>query len=169
MLRGVFAAACVAFLLAAGQTGPASAASGQIETLSITKAWARATPPRAKAAGGYLTIENTGSEPDRLLGVQSPIALRVEFHEMRMDGDIMIMRPVDGALEIPARSVLTLAPGGLHIMFMGLNEPFAEGGKVPITLHFDKAGEVATFLDVMSLGARGAGEHAGAGEDGHGQ
>lgn len=156
-------------MVVAAHTGPSSASSEKIETLSITRPWARATPPRAQAAGGYLTIENSGAAPDMLVGVQSPIAGRVEIHEMRMESNIMIMRPVDGALEIPAGGALTLAPGGLHIMFMGLNQPFAEGSKVPVTLHFDKAGEVETFLDVMHLGATGPGQKTGSGGHGHGQ
>ena len=169
MFRGVFAAVCVALFVVAGQIIPASAASEPIETLSITNPWARATPPRAQAAGGYLTIENSGSAADNLVRIQSPSARRVEIHEMRMESDIMIMRPVDGAIEIPAGSVLTLAPGGIHIMFMGLNEPFAKGGKVPVTLHFDKAGEVETFLDVMRLGATGVDQQDASSRHGHGQ
>lgn len=153
--RSLFAAVSVAVVLSTGQTGAVLAHSEQIGTLSISDLWTRATPPRAQAAGGFLAIENSGREPDRLVGVASPVAGRAEIHEMRMQDGTMIMRPVEGGIEIPAGGEVVLAPGGFHIMFMELKDAFTEGSRVPVTLRFEKAGNLETFLHVQGLGARG--------------
>jgi copper(I)-binding protein len=74
---------------------------------------------------------------------------------MSVKDGIMTMRPVAGGLEIPAGQSVTLAPSGLHIMFVSPKEPFVEGGKVPVVLTFEKAGTVETFLHVEGIGAPG--------------
>jgi copper(I)-binding protein len=67
---------------------------------------------------------------------------------MEMKDGVMIMRPVEGGLEIPAGETVELKPGGLHIMFMAVSEPFNEGETVPVTLEFEKAGSVELNLPV---------------------
>jgi copper(I)-binding protein len=158
----------LALLLFAGQNQAVLAHSIELGPLSLTDLWTRATPPKAPTAGGFLTIENSGAEPDRLTGAASPIADRVEIHEMTTKDGTMIMRPVETGVEIPAGQTVALAPGGFHIMFIGLKETLAEGGKVPVTLTFEKAGSIDTFLHVLAIGARGPeGDHPhGAGEQG---
>ena len=123
--------------------------------LSIEGGWARAMLPGQPAGGGYLSIANGGSEPDRLLGGSTPSAGRVEIHTMEVVDDVMTMRPVEGGLEIPAGGTVELKPGGLHLMFMEVGEPFSEGGSVPLTLEFDRAGAVEIVLPVRA--ARGGG------------
>jgi periplasmic copper chaperone A len=156
MLYRAILAAMAAFLLLAS---PAAAHSVKIGALSLTGLWTRATPPSAPTAGGYLTIDNTGAEADRLISVASPIAGQAMLHEMSTKDGTMTMRPVAG-IEIPAGAAVALAPGGFHIMFMDLKETFVEGGKVPVTFTFEKAGNIDTFLPVLGLGARGPeGDH----------
>jgi copper(I)-binding protein len=150
--------------------GTASAHSVKAGTLELTDLWTRATPPNAPTAGGYLTITNTGAEPDRLTVVSSPQAAKGELHEMSVKDGIMTMRPVDGGLDIPAGQTVTLVPSGLHIMFVSPEEPFVEGGRVPVVLTFEKAGKVETFLHVMGIGAPGPdGQNAGEHEHGAAQ
>jgi copper(I)-binding protein len=84
------------------------------------------------------------------------VAARVEVHEMKMNNDIMIMRPVSGGLSIPPGQSVTLAPGGYHLMMMKLKAPLKEGNRVPITLQFEKAGKVDVMFDVRGIGASGA-------------
>jgi hypothetical protein len=107
-----FAATLAALALVAGIAGPASAHSVKSGSLTLTDLWTRATPPNAPTAGGYLTIENSGADADRLLAVTSPAAGRIEFHSMSMENGTMIMRPVADGIEIPAGDTVTLAPGG---------------------------------------------------------
>jgi copper(I)-binding protein len=168
MLFRTTLAALAALLLVASS---AAAHSVKIGALTLTDLWTRATPPSAPTAGGYLTIENTGAEADRLIGIASPTAARAEVHEMTTKDGTMTMRPVAAGIEIPAGQTVALAPGGFHIMFMDLKEPFVEDGDVPVTFTFETAGSVDTFLHVLGLGARGPeGDHPhDAGEQGAGQ
>jgi periplasmic copper chaperone A len=132
--------------------------------LVITQAWSRATPGGAKVAGGYLTIENRGTAPDRLLGGTADIAGKVEVHEMAMDNGVMKMRPLDKGLAIDPGKTVKLAPGGNHLMMQELKGALKQGDKVPVTLQFEKAGKVTVSFDVQGMGAQAPGD---AGHSGH--
>lgn len=122
--------------------------------LSITKAWTRATPPRAMAGGGFVEITNHGATDDRLISASSPVAGRVELHDMSIKDGVMVMREKEGGIEIPAGQSVALQPGGLHIMFMELKGGFKAGAHVPVTLTFEKAGEIQLDLEVAKMGAK---------------
>lgn len=136
---------------------PAIAHSVKIGDLELTNLWTRATPPGAVAGGGFMTITNTGDEPDRLIAVSSPVAEIGEVHEMKVEDGVMTMRPLDGGLEIPAHSSVTLAPGGYHVMFIDLKAPIARGSDVMVTLTFARAGTLDTALRAEAIGAPGPG------------
>lgn len=123
-----------------------AAAAITIGTIEITGAFTRATLPNAPVAGGFMTITNTGSEDDRLVSVETPIARQGQIHEMAMDGDVMKMRQLADGLVIPAGESVELAPGSYHLMFMGLTGPVVEGEEVPVTLTFEKAGTIVVPL-----------------------
>src|SRR6266481_2548721 len=123
----------------------------KLGALEIAQPWARATPPSAPAGGGFLKITNTGATSDRLVSVSSPAAERVQVHEMKMDGNVMRMREVEKGLEIPAGGSVTLAPGGFHLMMMGLKAPLKQGTSVPVTLVFEKAGKIDVELTVEAM------------------
>jgi copper(I)-binding protein len=147
-----FAGALFAGLLL---SAPAFAHSVEVGSLSLTDLWTRATPPGAPTAGGYLTIANKGSEPDKLIAASTPQAEAGELHIMEMKDNVMTMKPVEGGIAIPAGGSVTLAPSGLHIMFVKLKAALKEGDKLPVTLTFEKAGKVDTFLHIMAVGADG--------------
>ena len=149
----VYSLALAFLALAAVCAGSASAQEIKVGGLVLSHAWARATPGGAEVGGGYLTIENKGTAPDKLLGGSSPAAAEIEVHEMAMKNDVMTMRPVSGGLSIPPGQTITFAPGGYHIMMMGLKAPLKQGDRVPMTLQFEKAGKVNVTLDVQSIGA----------------
>lgn len=132
---------------------PAAAHDYTLGSLKIGHPWARATPPTAPAGGGFLTITNTGTTADRLVSATSAAAGQVQVHEMKMDGNIMRMRELENGLEIPPGATVTLAPGGLHLMMMGLKNPLKENTRVPVTLVFEKAGKIDVELVVMAIGA----------------
>lgn len=125
--------------------------------LEISSPWVRAMLPGQPAGGGYLTIVNTGDEADRLVSASSPAAGRVEIHMMEVVDDVMVMRPIEGGLEIPAGATVELKPGGLHLMFMEVAEPFADGHKVDVQLEFEKAGSVEASFAVRA--AHGGDDH----------
>ncbi|MCO5131120.1 MAG: copper chaperone PCu(A)C [Xanthobacteraceae bacterium] len=130
--------------------------------LAISQAWTRATPGGAKVGGGYLTIENKGKTADRLIGGATPAAARFEIHEMSLSDGVMKMHPVAGGLTIAPGKTVKLAPGGYHLMLIDLKQPFKQGESVPVTLRFEKAGEVAISLSVQGIGAGAPGAHGGA-------
>lgn len=132
----------------------AQAADYTVGDMTITNAWTRATPPNARAGGGFVEIINNGPNADRLLAVRSETAPRVELHEMTVTDGVMKMREMEDGIAIPAGETVTLKPGGLHIMFMGLSEGFEEGGNVPLVLTFETAGDVEIVLPIAKMGAR---------------
>jgi len=150
------ATVCLPLSFAAALAGEAV----QAGDLKLETPWTRATPPNAMVGGGYLTITNTGSEPDRLIAAASPIAAKVEIHDMKVENGIMTMRPVSGGLVIPAGETVTLAPGGLHVMFVKLTGPMKQGERVAATLTFEKAGAVEIMFPVAAIGASKP-DHAG--------
>jgi periplasmic copper chaperone A len=153
----------LAALMASVFTVPVQAGDAKAGDLVITQAWSRATPNGAKIAGGYLTIENKGTAPDKLIGGNGDIAGKVEVHEMSMNNGVMTMRPLDKGLVIEPGKTVKLAPGGYHLMMFDLKGPLKQGDKVPVTLVFEKAGKVNVSLDVQGVGAQAPGgmEHSG--------
>jgi periplasmic copper chaperone A len=129
--------------------------------LVVTQAWSRATPKGAKTGAGYLTIENKGSMPDRLIGGSADVAGKVEMHEMAMSDGVMKMRPLEKGLVIEPGKTVKLAPSGYHPMLMDLKSPLKQGEKLPITLEFEKAGKVTVSFDVEGVGAQEPGGASG--------
>ncbi|MCL8483543.1 MULTISPECIES: copper chaperone PCu(A)C [Bradyrhizobium] len=154
--RSLFALA----LLLAGSPA-AFAADVKAGDLVITQPWSRATPGGAKTGAGYLTIENKGSAPDRLVAVSGDVAGRIEVHEMAVNNGVMTMRPLEKGLVIEPGKTVALAPGGYHLMLMELKSPLKQGDKLPVTLEFEKAGKVAVTLVVQAVGAKGPGGEGG--------
>ena len=145
--RWLIAAAVATFAL------PALAHDYKLGSLEIGNPWTRATPPSAQSGGGFLTITNKGTTPDRLVAVRSTASNKAEIHEMKMDGNLMRMRELEKGLEIPPGATVELKPGSYHLMFMGLKAPFAKDAKIPATLVFEKAGSVDVELSVAAMGA----------------
>ncbi|MFN7609849.1 MAG: copper chaperone PCu(A)C, partial [bacterium] len=115
--------------------------------LTVSELRSRPTSSGATVAGGYLTITNTGAEADRLIRAASPRATRTELHEMAMDGNMMTMRPVT-SIEVPANGSVKLEPGGFHIMFLDIPKPFAANETIPVSLTFERAGQIDVELIV---------------------
>ncbi len=150
MKRFVFLAAA---LFAVCLAGAAQADDVMAGSLKISAPWARATPKGAAVGGGYMTITNTGTTADRLIGGSTDVAGKFEIHEMKMDNGVMKMRPVEGGLEIKPGETVTLDPGGYHIMLMGMKQQLKEGDHFKATLDFEKAGKVNVDFAVQGIGA----------------
>jgi copper(I)-binding protein len=148
-----------ALLLAALPLRPAPAQTIEVGALRLENPWTRAANQGAQGAG-FLVIRNTGAAPDRLLAAASPAAQRMELHTHVRDGEVMRMRPV-ADIPVPANGSVTLQPGGLHLMLIGLTQPLVAGQSVPVTLRFERAGEVTIQLAVQAAGARQPGQGHG--------
>ncbi|MBI2771733.1 MAG: copper chaperone PCu(A)C [Burkholderiales bacterium] len=103
-----------------------------LPAVKVEQAWVRSSVPGQRGSGGYMKL--TARKAVRLVGISSPVAGVAEVHEMKMEGDVMKMRPLAGALELPAGKAVELRPGGLHLMLMDLKQPLAAGSSVALTL-----------------------------------
>lgn len=150
-------AVIAAIVIALWATAPVYGEDVAIGGLKISAAWARATPKAASVGGGYLTITNIGTAPDRLMSGSSDVSSRFEIHEMGMDNGIMKMRPLAAGLEIKPGQTVEFKPGGYHLMFVGLNKPLEQGQHIKATLQFEKAGSVTVDFAVEGIGAQTGG------------
>jgi len=124
-----------------------------VGAITIGHPWARAAGANTNGTA-YMTLRNSGAQPDRLVAASTPIARTVELHTHIRDGEVMRMRPV-ADIPLPAGQTVHLRPGGLHVMLIGLTEPLRQGATVPLTLRFERAGEVTVQLEIQAAGARG--------------
>ena len=109
----------------------------------VSDSYARSTGPLAKAGAAYMKIMNHSKKDDRLISVYSDIAKKTELHtHLKSDNGVMKMMRIDKGIEIGAMKEHALVRGGEHIMFLGLKESFESGKIIPVTLLFEKAGEV---------------------------
>ncbi len=113
----------------------------ELGDLRIEHPWARATIGQVKAGAAYVTLSNHGAEVDRLVAVATPAAKRAAVHANLVEDGVMKMRPVE-ALEVTPGEPAVLAPGGLHIMLMGLKAPLQVGETFPMSLCFERAGAI---------------------------
>jgi periplasmic copper chaperone A len=142
-----------AFLLSAAALSFSFSAWAQAAP-KVDAAWARPTVAGQSGGGGFLKITG-GLTADRLVGATAPISKTVELHTMEMDGNVMRMREVPG-IDIPAGKTVELKPGGLHVMFIGLTQTLKAGANFPLTLRFEKAGEVKVTVQVAQQAPGGA-------------
>lgn len=121
-------------------------------------------PGSGPIGAGYMTLINEGSEPVALIGARSPAAQRVELHTTELDGAGVARMVEQARIEIAPGATVTFEPGGLHVMFMGLAQPLAEGDRVPAELLFED-GAVAVVFEVEP---RRGGAHGHTHTHGHG-
>lgn len=116
--------------------------------VTVSEAWVRGTVAAQKATGAFMTL--TSAQDSRLVGASSPAAGVVEVHEMKMVGDVMRMRQIDG-LALPAGQPVQLSPGGYHLMMMQLKQPLSNGEKIPLTLEFEDEHKVRSKVVVDAV------------------
>lgn len=122
--------------------------------INIKAPWTRATPGGSRSAGGFLTIENPGQLPDKLIHLTSPAAAKVEIHTMNVIDGIMRMRKIRDGVSINPGEIIELKPGSLHMMFLGLTKAFVKGENILVTLTFEKAGKITIDLPVQGMGTK---------------
>ena len=126
-------------------------ANGRVAGLRISAPWSKAMPPVSKVGATYLVIENDGQVADRLLGGSTDLAASVEVHSMAHENGVMIMKHLEEGLELPAGSRVELAPGGYHIMLIGLTRPMVEGEGYVLILEFERAGKVELAVPIRPI------------------
>jgi periplasmic copper chaperone A len=141
--------------------GHAGAAEYKIGPIQIDNPWSRATPKGASTGAGYMTIRNTGTVPDRLIGGATDVAPGFQIHDMTMDQGVAKMRERKDGIEIKPGETVELKPGSSHIMFADLKRRLDKGERVKGTLTFQRAGTVAIEYPVEAIGARATGQGGG--------
>jgi periplasmic copper chaperone A len=118
--------------------------------IMVEQAWARATPGNATMAAAYVTV-TAGAQPDRLVGVSTPVAATADVHQSLSDAGVMKMRPVP-ALAIPAGATVAFSPGGYHIMLTGLKKPLVAGESFPLTFRFERGQPITVEVRIRPIG-----------------
>ncbi|UVK99373.1 copper chaperone PCu(A)C [Pseudomonas sp. B21-048] len=128
--------------------------------LEIAHPWSQELPPNAPTVAAYFVIHNSGKTADRLLSVDSPISGKAELHEHVKQNDLMKMQQVP-SVEIPAGGEATFAPMAYHVMLLELKDRslLSDGKRFPLTMHFEKAGDVTVDVAVQKKAPDGMQEH----------
>lgn len=142
----------LAFTLLAGissltAASVARASEQVVGDLKLSAPWIRASVPGQVNGAGYVQIDNKAAQADRLISATTNGVNRVELHTIITDNGVAKMREVPG-IDVPANGAVKLMPGGFHIMFLGLTAPFKADTTVPVTLKFEKAGEVKVDFEI---------------------
>ena len=118
--------------------------------ITVKDAWAR---PAAQGGNGavYFLVQNHSASADELVGVTSDIAEAVEMHESKMDGDVMQMKQVM-SIPVKGKESIEFAPGGLHVMLIGLRQELKVGDEFQITLQFQGQGDLTLTVPVQEMG-----------------
>ena len=122
-------------------------AAAQAQSVVVKEPWVRATVAQQNATGAFMSISS--AKGSRLVEVRSSAAKTVELHEMKMQGDVMRMRPVD-AIDLPAGKPVELKPGGYHVMLVDLARPLKEGDSVALTLVVEGADKQRETIEVKA-------------------
>lgn len=131
-----------------------AAPAARAQTVTVEQPWARATAEHAENGAAYVTL--IAGTPDRLTGATTPVAAKVELHEVIHDNGIMRMRELEGGLALEPGRKVTLAPGGYHLMLTGLKHQLKPGESFPLTLSFAAEPAVTVTVTVAAAGASGA-------------
>jgi copper(I)-binding protein len=128
----------------------ANAHEYKVGELEIAHPWSQELPPNAPTVAAYFVIHNSGKTADRLLNVDSPISAVAELHEHVMQGDLMKMQQVP-SVDIPAGGNVMFAPMAYHVMLVNLKDRslLSDGKRFPLTMHFEKAGDVTVEVSVQ--------------------
>jgi periplasmic copper chaperone A len=148
-MRSFSKLAFAALLIAATST----LAQGADTSITVDQPYARATPAGAATGAAYMTLTNKSRAADRLTAASSSVADKVQIHEMAVTNGIMQMRELANGLPVPAGGSVVLKPGGYHVMLMGLKKPLKAGDTFPLTLTFEKAGNISVTVPVQAMDA----------------
>ena len=138
----------------------ANAQEYKVGALQIAHPWSQELPPNAPTVAAYFVIDNQGKTADRLLSVDTPIAGEAQLHEHVMQGDMMKMQHVP-SVEVPAGGEVTFAPMAYHVMLLNLKDRslLTDGKRFPMTLHFEKSGDVTVEVAVQKQAPETMQEH----------
>jgi copper(I)-binding protein len=150
----IIAAACALAL-----AGAAQAATYRLGTLEVANPWSRPAAANGNG-GGFMTITNRGGKPDTLVAVETPAARKTEIHRSSTAGGVMKMERQDAGVAVPAGKAIAFAPGGYHVMFLGLTKATKLGDKLPATLVFKSGAKLKVEFQVAAAVPGAEADHA---------
>jgi copper(I)-binding protein len=133
-----------------------------VGTIAVHDAWVRASLGQTGTSAAYMTLEASGDQGDRLVAAATPAAAGAELHTHVVEEGVARMRPVAG-IEIAPGAPTVLAPGGVHIMLVGLRDRLVEGDTLSLSLTFEHAGSIELEVPIRGMG--GGMSHGGHGGD----
>ena len=133
-------------LLTLTTCSPSDPGGGDAAAVQISGAICRPTPVGRQMTGCYLTL--TAATADRLVSAASPEANLVQIHESRIESGMMMMQELRDGLPLPAGETVALAPGGNHLMLLGVKEPLVAGDTVTLTLTFENGSDLEIIARV---------------------
>lgn len=142
-------------------------AQPSMSELSFNDPWIRGSVPGQKNGAGYLVIDNQSNQPAALVSANSDRASRIELHTIIREEGVAKMREVQ-EIPVPANGSVTLQPGGYHVMFIGLTQPFKEGESIPVKLNFADGQSTEVRFDVKAPTFMGGASMQGHGQGGNG-
>ena len=128
------------------------------EVVSVEAPYVRAVPPGQRNSAAFMGLNNAGDQDHALVSARSPVAEAVELHTHSMRDGMMSMRPVE-RVDLPARDVVSLQPGGLHVMLIGLRQRLELGQEVPLTLVFEDGSERQLGAPVQKINVEAMQHH----------
>jgi len=116
-------------------------------TIVVRDAWVREAPPGAPVLAAYFTLENPGSKADKLVAVSGADFDQIEIHATEIRNGVAHMIAL-AALPIPPHTVVTLAPGGNHLMLHQPRRALAAGMSVKLELRFESGTRMTVVAPV---------------------
>lgn len=121
-----------------------------VDDVVIEGAYVRAVPPGQPNSAAFMKVNNKGGAGHALVAGSTPAAAVVELHTHTMEGGMMRMREVE-KIELPAGETVSLQPGGLHVMLIGLKQKLVPEQTIPLTLRYEDGSEVSLQVPVHKL------------------
>ncbi|WP_296810005.1 copper chaperone PCu(A)C [Thiocapsa sp.] len=121
--------------------------------LSIDDPYARAVPPGQPNSAVFMSLENQTGTNQALVGAESAVSEIVELHTHVEEDGMMRMRRIE-KIEVPAGETVTLKPGGLHVMLIGLKQPLEPDDAVDLTLIFEDGSRMPVQAPVRRIEAQ---------------
>jgi hypothetical protein len=128
------------------------------ETTVVTDAQVRLPAVTGRPGAAYFTLKG-GPVADRLMSVSSPLAVRTELHDMKMEGGVARMAPIEGGVELPAGGEIKFETGGRHVMLYDVSPKAVAGGKMPLRFTFASGASLDAEAEIMAPGGEGSGHH----------
>lgn len=144
----------LALTVHAANTNAAETAARTTRSPAVTEAWARATVPGQPVAAAYMKINSPSHVT--LVGIETDAAAQVQVHDMQMNDGVMQMRRHD-QLDIPTGKTIELAPGGMHLMLLGLKKPLKAGSQITVKMTFVDA-EKTKVISIVTVPVRPLGQ-----------